>query len=185
MEPGRKLLDGLGAKRGKLSEFNRLLRGNHGTTYMVSSSDPAAETRTRFVITLDADTQMPRDTVRRLVGTMAHPLNQPRFDAGSGRVVEGYGVLQPRVSFHLTAATHSHFAALLAASGGIDPYSSAASDSYMDLFGLGSFIGKGIYDVDAFEAATGETFPENHILSHDLIEGNYGAVWAAQRYRAV
>ena len=160
-------------KRGKLSEFNRLLRGDHGTTYMVSSSDLAAVPRTRFVVTLDADTQMPRDTVRRLIGTMAHPLNQPRFDAGSGRVVDGYGVLQPRVSFHLTAATHSHFAALLAASGGIDPYSSAASDSYMDLFGLGSFIGKGIYDVDAFEAATGETFPENHILSHDLIEGNY------------
>ena len=160
-------------KRGKLSEFNRLLRGDHGTTYMVSSSELATVPRTRFVITLDADTQMPRDTVRRLIGTMAHPLNQPRFDAGSGRVVEGYGVLQPRVSFHLTAATHSHFAALLAASGGIDPYSSAASDSYMDLFGLGSFIGKGIYDVDAFEAATGETFPENHILSHDLIEGNY------------
>src|SRR4029450_1346397 len=89
------------------------------------------------------------------------------------RVVEGYGVLQPRVSFHLTAATHSHFAALLAASGGIDPYSTAASDAYMDLFGLGSFTGKGIYELDAFEAATGKTFPENQILSHDLIEGNY------------
>ena len=88
-------------------------------------------------------------------------------------MVEGYGVLQPRVSFHLTAATHSRFAALLAASGGIDPYSTAASDAYMDLFGLGSFTGKGIYDVDAFEAATGEAFPENQILSHDLIEGNY------------
>ena len=88
-------------------------------------------------------------------------------------MVEGYGVLQPRVSFHLTAATHSHFAALLAASGGIDPYSTAASDAYMDLFGLGSFTGKGIYEVDAFEAATGEEFPENQILSHDLIEGNY------------
>ena len=125
------------------------------------------------MITLDADTQMPRDTVGRLVGTLAHPLNQPRFDPEPGRVVAGYGVLQPRVSFHLTAATHSQFAALLAASGGIDPYSTAASDAYMDLFGLGSFTGKGIYDVDAFEAATGETFPENHILSHDLIEGNY------------
>ena len=88
-------------------------------------------------------------------------------------MVEGYGVLQPRVSFHLTAATHSRFAALLAASAGIDPYSTAVSDVYMDLFGLGSFTGKGIYDVDAFEAATGDTFPENHILSHDLIEGNY------------
>ena len=125
------------------------------------------------MVTLDADTQMPRDTVGRMVGTLAHPLNRPRFDPRPRRVVEGYGVLQPRVSFHLTAATHSHFAALLAASGGIDPYSTAASDAYMDLFGLGSFTGKGIYDVDVFEAATGQTFPENQILSHDLIEGNY------------
>ena len=160
-------------KRGKLSEFNRLLRGDRTTTYSTCSSDPAALPRTRFVITLDADTQMPRDTVGRLIGTLAHPLNRPRFDPGRKRVVEGFGVLQPRVSFHLTAATHSRFAGLLAASGGIDPYSSAASDAYMDLFGLGSFTGKGIYEVDAFEAATGETFPENHILSHDLIEGNY------------
>ena len=94
-------------------------------------------------------------------------------------------MLQPRVSFHLTAATRSRFAALLATSGGIDPYSTAASDAYMDLFGVGTFTGKGIYDVDAFEAATGETFPENHILSHDLIEGNYAALRAAQRHRAV
>ena len=127
----------------------------------------------RFVITLDADTQMPREAASRLVGTLAHPLNQPRFDPECGGVVEGYGVLQPRVSFHLTAATHSRFAALLASSGGIDPYSTAASDTYMDLFGIGSFTGKGIYDVDAFEAATGHAFPENHILSHDLIEGNF------------
>ena len=160
-------------KRGKLSEFNRLLRGDRNTTYAFWSSDLAALPHTRFVITLDADTQMPRDTVGRLIGTLAHPLNQPRFDDQAGRVVEGYGVLQPRVSFHLTAATHSHFAALLAASGGIDPYSTAASDAYMDLFGLGSFTGKGIYDVDAFESATGHVFPENQILSHDLIEGNY------------
>jgi len=160
-------------KRGKLLEFNRLLRGDRNTSFSFVSCDPADLPRIRFVITLDADTQMPRDTARRLVGTMAHPLNSPRFDPAQGRVVEGHGVLQPRVSFHLTAATHSRFAAVLAASGGIDPYSSAASDSYMDLFGVGSFTGKGIYDVDAFEAATGEIFPENHILSHDLIEGNF------------
>ena len=160
-------------KRGKLSEFNRMLRGDAGTSYVALSGDPAALADTRFVITLDADTQMPRDTAGRLVGTLAHPLNQPHFDAATGRVVEGHGVLQPRVSFHLTAATHSRFAALLASSGGIDPYSTAASDTYMDLFGLGSFTGKGIYDLDAFEAATGHTFPDNQILSHDLIEGNY------------
>src|SRR5262249_34300608 len=127
----------------------------------------------RFVITLDADTRMLRDTAGRLVGALAHPLNRPRFDPSRARVVAGYGVLQPRISFHLRAATHSHFAALLATSGGIDPYSTAASDAYMDLFGVGTFTGKGIYEVDAFEAATGATFPENCILSHDLIEGNY------------
>lgn len=171
--PSQECWMGWERKRGKLSEFNRLLRGDTGTSYSWCSSEPSRLPRIRFVITLDADTQMPRDAAGRMVGTLAHPLNQPRFDPAARRVVEGYGILQPRVSFHLTAATHSRFAALLAASGGIDPYSTAASDAYMDLFGLGSFTGKGIYDLDAFEAATGATFPENHILSHDLIEGNY------------
>jgi len=160
-------------KRGKLSEFNHLLLGHDQTSYAWMSHDPSALPATRFVITLDADTQLPRDSARRLIGTLAHPLNQPRFDPELRRVVEGYGILQPRVSFHLTAATHSRFAAILAASGGIDPYSSASSDTYMDLFGVGSFTGKGIYDVKAFEASTGQTFPENQILSHDLVEGNY------------
>ena len=160
-------------KRGKLLEFNRLIRGASGTSFGVLSAASERLPRPRFVITLDADTQMTRDTAKRLVGSLAHPLNRPRFDTNQQRVVEGFGVLQPRVSFHLTAATHSRFAAILAVSGGIDPYSAAASNTYMDLFGVGSFTGKGIYDVDAFEAATGTTFPENQILSHDLIEGNY------------
>jgi cyclic beta-1,2-glucan synthetase len=160
-------------KRGKLLEFNRLVRGDTGTSYAVLSSDPMDLPRPQFVITLDADTQITRDTASRLVGSIAHPLNRAQFDPAQERVVAGFGVLQPRVSFHLTAATHSRFAALLAISGGIDPYSTAASDAYMDLFGIGSFTGKGIYDIDAFQAATGTTFPENHVLSHDLIEGNY------------
>ncbi len=160
-------------KRGKLLEFNRLLRGARDTSYAVLSADPASLPRIVFVITLDADTQMPRDAAGRLVGTLAHPLNRPRLDPNDERVQSGYGVLQPRISFHLAAATHSRFAALLATAGGIDPYSTAASDAYMDLFGVGSFTGKGIYDVDAFELATGSRFPENHILSHDLIEGNF------------
>ncbi len=125
------------------------------------------------MITLDADTQLPRDGARRLVGTLA-----PRsIGLGSTRPrggwLRGTGSCSRGVSFHLTAATHSRFAGILAASGGIDPYSSAASDTYMDLFGVGSFTGKGIYEVQAFESATGHTFPENQILSHDLIEGNY------------
>ena len=160
-------------KRGKLTEFNRLLRGDRTTTYTVCGSDPAELPHVRFVITLDQDTEMPRDAARRMVGTLAHPLNRPRFDAEQGRVVEGYGVLQPRVSFHLKAANRTLFTRIFAASAGVDPYATAVSDVYEDLFGAGSFTGKGVYDVDAFEAATGHTFPENHILSHDLIEGNF------------
>ncbi len=160
-------------KRGKLSEFNRLLRGATDTTYVVQSGDRARLPRIRFVITLDADTQLPREAAARLVATLAHPLNRPVFDPAQGRVVSGYGVLQPRVSLSLVAATRSLFSRILASSAGIDPYTTAVSDVYQDLFGRGTFTGKGIYDVDAFEAAVGHTFPDNRILSHDLIEGNY------------
>ncbi len=160
-------------KRGKLCEFNRLLRGATDTTYTVQSGDLSGLPRVRFVITLDADTQLPRETAGRLAATLAHPLNRPCFDPAQGRVVSGYGVLQPRVSLSLVAATRSLFARILASSAGIDPYTTAVSDVYQDLFGRGTFTGKGIYDVDAFEAAVGRTFPDNRILSHDLIEGNY------------
>jgi cyclic beta-1,2-glucan synthetase len=160
-------------KRGKLCEFNRLLRGATDTTYAVQSGDLSRLPRIRFVITLDADTQLPRETAARLVATLAHPLNRPCFDPEQGRVVAGHGVLQPRVSLSLVAATRSPFARILASSAGIDPYTTAVSDVYQDLFGRGTFTGKGIYEVDAFEAAVGHTFPDNRILSHDLIEGNY------------
>ncbi len=160
-------------KRGKLTEFNRFLRGANDTSYAVLSAELTQLPRIRFVITLDADTQLPRESAGRLIGTIAHPLNLPRFDPAQRRVVEGFGVLQPRVSYNMLAATRSRFAGILASSAGVDPYATAVSDLYMDLFGSGTFTGKGIYEVDAFEAATGHTFPENRILSHDLIEGNY------------
>jgi cyclic beta-1,2-glucan synthetase len=160
-------------KRGKLVEFNRLLRGAQDTNFVTTSTDPTALPHIRFVITLDADTQLPREAAQRLVGTLAHPLNQPHFDAARGLVVEGYGVLQPRVSLSLVAAARSLFASILTGSAGIDPYTTAVSDVYQDLFGVGTFTGKGIYDVNAFEAAVGHTFPDDYILSHDLIEGNY------------
>jgi cyclic beta-1,2-glucan synthetase len=160
-------------KRGKLSEFNRLLLGAVDSSYSITSVDIEDVPRVRYVITLDSDTQMPRDTASRLIGTLAHPLNAAEFDPEKRRVVRGYGVLQPRVSFSLTAARRTRFTQLLAGSAGIDPYTTASSDVYQDLFGIGTFTGKGIYDMRAFEAATGHTFPENHILSHDLIEGNF------------
>jgi cyclic beta-1,2-glucan synthetase len=158
-------------KRGKLLEFNRLLRGATDTSYVVQEGDLSRLRGVRYVITLDADTQLPPGTARRLIGTLAHPLNQPRFDPRQGRVVDGYAILQPRVGVGLSSACRSLFGRLFGNKPGVDPYTTAVSDVYQDLFGEGSFIGKGIYDVDAFEAATGSAFPENHILSHDLIEG--------------
>ena len=177
LEPGRRLLDGLRAEAlRKLGEFNQLLlRRATDTSYTTrSAGDPPSCSRDLATsITLDADTQLPREAAARLVATLAHPLNRPRVDPSQGRVVEGYGVLQPRVSLSLLAGTRSLFARLLASSAGIDPYTTAVSDVYQDLFGRGTYTGKGIYDVDAFEAAAGQAFPDNRILSHDLIEGNY------------
>jgi cyclic beta-1,2-glucan synthetase len=160
-------------KRGKLAEFNRYLRTGHCESAVIVSSPLPHEPRVRFIITLDTDTQLPREAARRLIATLAHPLNQPRFDADRGRVVAGYGVLQPRIELSLRGARQSPFARIFGGSAGLDPYTTAVSDTYQDLFGQGSFTGKGIYELDAFEAATGNVFPDNHILSHDLIEGNY------------
>ncbi|HEU4919698.1 MAG TPA: glucoamylase family protein [Candidatus Limnocylindrales bacterium] len=162
-------------KRGKLHELNELLRGSTTTGLLTSgrpSSTPPADVR--YVVTLDADTRLPRGAVGRLVGTMAHPLNRPVFDPAAGRVTQGYGILQPRITPTLPAEHEaSIYQRVFAGSAGIDPYSSAVSDVYQDMFGEGSFTGKGIYDVDAFRAALAERVPENTLLSHDLFEGIY------------
>ncbi|MCC6652014.1 MAG: hypothetical protein IT348_12755, partial [Candidatus Eisenbacteria bacterium] len=127
----------------------------------------------RYVITLDSDTRLPRDAARRLIGVIEHPLNRPRFDARVGRVVEGYGILQPRVSVTMASAAGSLFARAYAGHTGVDPYSTTVSDTYQDLFGEGSFTGKGLYDVDTFTAALEGRVAENAMLSHDLFEGLY------------
>ena len=160
-------------KRGKLHELNRLLRGATDTSFVPTAGrTPLVPSGVRYVITLDADTRLPRGSAARLVGTLAHPLNRPRFDPHVGRVVEGYALLQPRVTPTLpTDRGGSLFQRIFSGPGGIDPYASAVSDVYQDLFGEGSYVGKGIYDVDAFEAALAGRVPENMMLSHDLFEG--------------
>jgi cyclic beta-1,2-glucan synthetase len=163
-------------KRGKLEEFNHLLRGANETSFVHDVGDPAALRDVRYVITLDADTQLPRDTARQLVGTIEHPLNRPVFDPRRQRVVEGYSVVQPRVSATLTSAGRSFFARVFTGNTGLDPYTTAASDLYQDLFGEGSYYGKGIYDVDAFLASLTRRVPENRLLSHDLFEGLFARV---------
>ncbi len=157
-------------KRGKLTEFNSLLRGGSVNSFSEIVGDTAILPLIKYVITLDTDTQLPRDTARQLVGTMAHPLNRPLFDGVSGIVTEGYGILQPRVGVSLPSARRSWFVRLYAGDVGIDPYTREVSDVYQDVFEEGSFIGKGIYDVDAFRRAMSKRFPENAILSHDLLE---------------
>ncbi|MFA5205287.1 MAG: glucoamylase family protein [Lentisphaeria bacterium] len=157
-------------KRGKLMEFNALLRGGGRECFSDIVGETAILPAVKYVITLDTDTQLPRDAARALVATMAHPLNRPVFDARRGIVVEGYGILQPRVGVSLPSARRSWFVRLFAGDAGIDPYTRAVSDVYQDLFEEGSFIGKGIYEVDAFERALAGRFPENAVLSHDLLE---------------
>ena len=160
-------------KRGKLEELNALLRGSAATGILTSEHPSStAPQDVRYVVTLDADTRLPRGSVARLVGTIAHPLNRPAFDPRVGRVTSGYGILQPRISSTLPAERDaSLFQRIYARSAGIDPYASAVSDVYQDLFGEGSFTGKGIYEVDAFAAALDGRVPENALLSHDLFEG--------------
>ena len=157
-------------KRGKLMQFNALLRGHCAECFCEIVGETAILPSIKYVITLDTDTQLPRESARQLVGTMAHQLNRPHFDAASGIVTEGYSLLQPRVDVSLPGAGRSLFVRLHAGETGIDPYTRAVSDVYQDLFHEGSFIGKGIYEVDAFERAQVGRFPENTILSHDLLE---------------
>ena len=174
-------------KRGKLHELNRLLRGATDTTFVtISGHTPDVPAGVRYVITLDADTQLPRGTARRLIGKMAHALNRPRLDPDSGRVVEGHAVLQPRVTPSLPSGREgSFFQRIFTSPSGLDPYAFAVSDVYQDLFGEGSYSGKGIYDVDAFEAALDGRLPESVILSHDLLEGIFARAGLASDIEVV
>jgi len=167
-------------KRGKLEELNGIITGAASgcSDQMVIVGDPLQLSNVRFVITLDSDTQLPHNTARRMIETISHPLNRVRFD-GSGRVLSGYTIIQPRVSASLPSANGSPFSRLFSDPVGIDPYTTAVSDVYQDLSGEGSYHGKGIYDVRAFSRTLSGRFPEALLLSHDLIEGAHVRVGLA------
>ena len=160
-------------KRGKLEEFNRLVLGEEDTSYMMVDKEPiTVPPGIRYIITLDSDTRLPIGAVEKLVGKLAHPLNQARFCPVQKRVIAGYGIIQPRVTPAFPVAREtSLYQIAFSAPGGHDPYASAVSDVYQDLFGEGSFTGKGIYDVRMFDAALSGRIAENKLLSHDLFEG--------------
>jgi len=158
-------------KRGKLADLNALLRGGGGAAFMRVVGDIASLPPVQYVITLDTDTELPRDAAQAFVGAIDHPLNRAVYDPERRRVVSGYAILQPRVGISLPSTARSRYAQLYGSDAGIDPYTQMVSDVYQDVFGEGSFIGKGIYAVDAFERTLDGRFPENRILSHDLVEG--------------
>ncbi|CAN7672498.1 cyclic beta 1-2 glucan synthetase [Pseudoduganella sp. LjRoot289] len=172
-------------KRGKLEDLNRFLRGGARDRFSLVVGDTSDLETFKYIITLDTDTQLPRDAARQFVATMQHPLNRPHVDARRNRVTEGYGILQPRVAVSLPSEQASRYEKLCGGEPGIDPYTRTVSDVYQDVFYEGSFIGKGIYDVDVFEQVLGGRLPDNRILSHDLLEGCYlraGLLSDAQLY---
>ncbi len=159
-------------KRGKLLDFNRLIKGKYDS-FPVKVGDLSLLPTVRFVVTLDTDTELPRGTAHRLVGAMAHPLNQAIVDPYENIVVAGYGILQPRVGISVQSASLSRLASIYSGQTGFDIYTRATSDVYQDLKGEGIFTGKGIYEVDTLSKVLEHRFPRNALLSHDLIEGAY------------
>jgi hypothetical protein len=159
-------------KRGKLLDLNQMLRKKYDP-FPVKAGDLAKLPQIRYVLTLDSDTQLPRDSAQRMIGAMAHPLSRPLIDAELNIVTQGYGILQPRVGISVSSATRSRLGSIYSGQTGFDIYSRAISDVYQDLYGEGIFTGKGIYDVDALRQVLENRFPRNALLSHDLIEGAY------------
>ena len=163
-------------KRGKLEELNRLLLGDSTTTLKLIVGELSQLQDIRYVITLDSDSQLSRDVAKKLIATISHPMNRPQIDESVNRVTNGYAFIQPRVTISLTSATNSFFSQLFSGQAGLDPYTNVVSEVYQDLFGEGSFWGKGIYDVHAFEHVLRDRVPENALLSHDLFEGSFARV---------
>lgn len=166
-------------KRGKLEEFNELLRGASGTSYELLHGDELRLSDIRYVITLDADSYMPPGAAARLVGTIAHPLNKARYDATGQRVVKGHTIIQPRLETNPVTGSVTRFTRIFAGDTTLDLYTNAVSDVYQDLFGDAVFVGKGIYDVDTFSRSVTKQIEPNTILSHDLLEGLLGRVGLA------
>lgn len=160
-------------KRGALMEFNELLLGAQNTSFISHDNCFTGNNKIKYIITLDADTQLPLGMAKKMIGTMAHPCNLPIVNINKNIVVEGYGLMQPKILFDMESANKSIFSRIYTGQKGIDPYANSISDVYQDLFGEGIFTGKGIYDLNIFRNVLKDVVPENAVLSHDLLEGSY------------
>ena len=182
--PRERMWMGWERKRGKLMDFNDLLRGQHDS-FPVKIGDLSLLPKVRFVITLDADTKLPRGAAHRLIGTLAHPLNQAIIDREKNIVVAGYGIVQPRVGVSVHSSARSRLARIYSGQTGFDTYTCAVSDVYQDLYEEGSYAGKGIYEVDVLRQVLDGRFPHNALLSHDLIEGAYAGAGLASDIQVI
>ena len=181
--PAEERFMGWERKRGKLEELNRLLRGDTETSFSLHVGTPDGLLGIRFVITLDSDTQLPMGSAHRLVGLLAHPLNRAVFDGETGRVIGGFTIVQPSIETSPSSARPSPFSRIFTGDVGFDIYTHASSELYQDLFGSGIYVGKGIYDVDAFMRSVEGRVPENALVSHDLFEGIHGRTALASDIR--
>ena len=170
--PRERIWMGWERKRGKLMDLNKLICGQFDS-FPVKVGDISVLPSVRYVITLDSDTELPRGSATRMVGTLAHPLNQAIVDPEKGIVVAGYGILQPRVGVSVQSSVRSRLAGIYSGQTGFDIYTHATSDVYQDLYGEGIFVGKGIYEVEPLHRVLDRRFPRNALLSHDLVEGAY------------
>jgi cyclic beta-1,2-glucan synthetase len=159
-------------KRGKLLDLNKLLAGEYDA-FPIKTGHLEVLRQVRYILTLDADTQLPRGVAAELVGAIAHPLNQAVVDPTHRIVTSGYGILQPRIGITVQSTARSRLGAIYSGQNGFDIYTRATSDAYQDLFSEGIFTGKGIYEVATLHAVLNHRFPRNSLLSHDLIEGAY------------
>lgn len=179
-------------KRGLLNQFNEYLLGNEENIFKENSLETWKKekgfkelpSKIKYIITLDSDTELVLNTGLELIGAMAHILNKPELNKEQDAVVEGYGIIQPRVGVNLDSSRKNLFTKIFAGNGGVDSYANAISDIYQDNFEEGIFTGKGIYDLEVFSKVLKNEIPENTVLSHDLLEGSYLRCRSSNRYNA-
>ncbi len=168
---------GIERKRGALIQFNQLLLHKFSkeeeNKYFKVHTFHHFKTNISYVITLDTDTQLVLNTALNLIGAMSHPLNKPVLNEKRTKVVKGYALMQPRVSVDIEAINSSSYSQIFGSMGGIDAYTTIVPNFYFDVFKEGNFVGKGIYDLKIFDEILTNAFPDNLVLSHDLLEGNY------------
>ena len=170
----------MGKKRGLLTQFNEYILGNEDNVFKINTlenwkkeNDVKELPKIKYVITLDADTELVLNTGLELIGAMAHILNKPELNEKGNCVIKGHALIQPRVGINLDSSRKNQFTKIFAGNGGTEPYTNAISDIYQDNFDEGIFTGKGIYDLEIFSKILKNEIPENMVLSHDLLEGSY------------